>query len=117
MAFSAFMRLRHCSFIHQMDFLLVRNHVPVPRERFAAHVTVMVLDPGVRDHVSRQVARRQKAFVAHGADLITDSRVNFLVRLEVPQRRKLLGTHFALKRTLAGMSTETEFQRYNRPIQ
>lgn len=42
---------------HQMQLLLVGDHITIPRKRLAADVAVMVLDAGVGDHVPRKIAR------------------------------------------------------------
>lgn len=66
----------------QMDLLFVRHHVAIAAKRFAAYVTVVVLDAGVRDHVPRQIAGRDEGLRADGALVVADASVDFFVGLK-----------------------------------
>lgn len=102
MALTTFIRYFRCAFV-QMDFLLVRHHIPVSRERFAARITVMILNARMRNHVPGHIAGRYKSLIAHRTHLIANTRMDFLVRLKITERRKLFAAYFALKRSFAGV--------------
>lgn len=86
-----------------MDLPLVRHHVAMSTERLAARIAVVILEAGVRDHVARQVAGRDEGLAADGTHLVTDTGVDFLVRLEVAHGRELFAADLTLKGTLAGV--------------
>lgn len=95
--------IRFVAPVVQVDFSLVRHHITISRESLAARITVMILDASVCDHVAGHIARRYETLVTDRTHLITYARMDFLVRLEIAERRKLFAAYFTLKRTFAGM--------------
>lgn len=65
----------------QVELLLVRHHIAIAAERFAAHIAVVVLDAGVSDHVSCQIAGRDEGFRAHRTQMVADAGVDLFVSL------------------------------------
>lgn len=53
MTFSTFVHFMCCSIIHQMQFLLMCNHITIPCKWFATNITVMILYASMRWHMPR----------------------------------------------------------------
>lgn len=83
--------------MRQMKFLFVGNHITIPRERFPANVAMVVFNTGMGDHVTREIARCYKAFVAHRTQLVTNSSMDFLMGLEISQGSELLRANCNMK--------------------
>lgn len=58
--------------------------------RVRQHTTMMIFDARMGGHMPTQIAGGQKAFVAHATNLISYADVDFLMRLEIAERCKLL---------------------------
>lgn len=84
----------------------MRNHVTVASEGLSTRITVVVLDARVRCNVSGQISTRYEAFTANWANLVTNSRVDLFVLLEVAQSGELFAADFTLKRSLARVNAK-----------
>lgn len=84
----------------------MRHHVAVASEAFTTRTTVVVLDSRVRGDVSGEIAARDESLVADLTDLVTDSRVDLLVLLEVSEGCELFTAYLTLEGLLARVSAK-----------
>lgn len=71
----------------------MRDHVTIACKRFPTNVTVASHRSGMGGHMSCQVTRRYKTFIAHRTNLVADTCVDLAVCLEIAECRKLLRAH------------------------
>lgn len=81
MAFATFVRLRR-TFV-QVNFLFMGHHVSISTKGFATRITAMVFDSRMNNHMTCNVTGSYESFIAHGTHLITDTGMDFFMRLEV----------------------------------